>query len=239
MILVHAVLCSRAQDESKYQISIEGGYGLNFRYLTTKNEDSQGVIYNRDDNEIPALLPVSGVILRWTYRDNLLFSSGIRLNMKGFRTTPYIITDPIVGRRTGLLSINFQHYSQWLEIPIQCRWIFGHKKQKSKWYVEGGLSGAYKLKAQQISVYSYTDRTEKEAREEKVVRDWIAFANAGIGYSRLIGEKFSLDLAIDIQYSISRFDKNHYDDPVFGPVDTSIDGYFYSLTPKIGVNYKL
>lgn len=244
IVLIQVAMFSYAQGESKFRIGIEGGLGLNYRYLITKDAIAQKVVDSRNVDEIPAILPVSGITFSWMFRDRMMLSSGVRWNMKGYRTISYNTTDPIIDRRMGssgldgLQSVRYNYFSQWLEIPVQFRWNIIQKRERSSWFVEGGFTVAYKLTAQQIAKLSYSDRTETRRSSEAVVRDWLTFANLGMGYSLNLGKRFGLDIAVEAQYSLIPLDKDMYDFGA-GPTETPINAYFWSITPKVGLNYKL
>lgn len=233
---LHLVIVLHAQNDSKFQIGAEGGLGWNYRFLTTSDAQAQQMVDSRNSYEIGSLLPQIGVHFDWNIRPDFKLGLGLSWSMRGYRTSTRIGSYLDSNMNRSAFETRFTYYSHWLEIPVQCQWTCLHINERSSLFAVAGIAPAFNLQSDIVSIVYEGGGKEKNKSHNDVVKDFVLFANIGVGYTKVLSGRWNMDLQLNAQFSVPNYDKERY---INNTIDTPIDGYYWSIVPKIGLNYKL
>lgn len=219
-----------SQPSINFELGMDGGLGINYRFTKAVDDYSESEKWSRNKREVVSFLPQFGAHFSWLPNEKWNFQGGLRWTSRGFESKPF--QQAHVG-----IQPPEQSYSKrvsYLEIPLSARYTYFQFKDW-KLFASAGFACGFKLDAKYTENGIYTTHTESNTYEDNSARKFMLnlFTAAGLNYA--FHSKFNLDFSLEYQQSILPA----YEAPNLLVVEYDVKTYFWTLIPKIGVNYKL
>jgi len=211
-------------NSKKFSLGILFSPDYNYRYLHLEN-DEINLVQLRNDLESARLGFSAGVVVRYQFKKQLAFESGIRLFDKGFKYElskewvsadgTYIEDDP-----ANPEELKSEDHLYYLGIPVKLNYYF--LQRKISLFISGGFSTDFFLSGKTKLVMYFEDRTETQKYDQDEDFNNVNFTGlVGFGLEANVFHRLQLRVEPIFRYSFI---------PV---VNAPMKGHLYSFGANI------
>ncbi|MDX5321614.1 MAG: outer membrane beta-barrel protein [Bacteroidota bacterium] len=220
----------QAQEESRFQLEANFGYGVAHRILRQTEPDDMltQMINNRNTYEHPVFAWQSNLYGVWKMSTRSQLAGGFRFAERGYGYT----SGPLRTLDSTFATAQAVYSSGWLEIPIEFRYRVTSENKKWLTYLKAGAYFGIKLNARIESRVEEAGKVWTSDREDDLIRNYAAGLELGILSKYHFNEHWNFHMQLSYQQGILPLNVKKYNNS-----EARIFGYYWNLVPSTGISY--
>jgi hypothetical protein len=129
----------------------------------------------------------AGIIAGYRFSRHVAVETGVLLERKNYYSEGKYLSTKNIPIPADMKIINVDGWCNMLEIPLNVRYVF-NIKNRSNWYVNGGLSSYIMSKESYAYKYeTYGNVYTKSWDYKNATRNWFSIIHVGVGYEHRLG----------------------------------------------------
>jgi hypothetical protein len=165
----------KQKEKVKVQKGLYAGIVASPDFSTVKGQKISNVGYN------------AGIIAGYRISRHLAVETGVLFERKYYYSEASYFSTKKINPPADMKIINVDGWCKMIEIPLNVRYVF-NIKQKSNWYVNGGVSSYIMSKESYDYKYErYNTVSTRNWSFNNATRNWFSIIHVGVGYEHRLG----------------------------------------------------